>query len=399
MSKLALILVAVSGVSIVACGGGGPAPVPLETFLHDAPATLSADANATFVFSSSHPNQEFVARTGDDAFTPVTSPHIVTVEDGMHTFEVCAVDAQGNLDPTPSTHTWESDTHPPALDVLHPPRGAILNVDWIPVEVDARDAGSGIVELRVNGTVASRIPETDVWRAYVPIRDAQNNIEIACVDAAGHETVEARLVERAFVRGVDLAVHAGRAYLIDRAAPGIAVVNLSTATLQSIIDDPHPSGGWKASNVGLVEPVALAMHEDIGVLAFDLYRCRIVRYAFEQDSTLLVDGQGVATSDVYATEQSLLCCDAETAFFLNNHNRPLLGFDIATGARRNITNKVVKAWAIVFDTIGDRILATLRTSDELVEINNVVIGVPGCGIFPSDGDTRTGIFFKTAGQS
>jgi len=62
---------------------------------------------ATFEFTSNEPASTFECSLDDGPFEPCTSPEVVKVKRGKHTFDVGAKDAAGNADPTPATQSWK----------------------------------------------------------------------------------------------------------------------------------------------------------------------------------------------------------------------------------------------------------------------------------------------------
>lgn len=92
-------------------GGTGPgchsdvtAP---ETELTNGPKNKRKNKKALFAFTSSEPNSSFECKLDDGVFEPCGTPEKVRVKGrGEHHFEVRAIDATGNVDPTPAGHDW-----------------------------------------------------------------------------------------------------------------------------------------------------------------------------------------------------------------------------------------------------------------------------------------------------
>jgi CSLREA domain-containing protein len=105
------------------------APVAPETAIDSGPAAGSTvtDATPTFGFSASESTSTFECRIDADAFAACSGPgaeHTTpTLGDGLHTFEVRAVDDAGNVDATPATRAFAVDVpdvptpSPPAPDL------------------------------------------------------------------------------------------------------------------------------------------------------------------------------------------------------------------------------------------------------------------------------------------
>ena len=88
--------------------------VPPQTTIHNKPTNPSTSTSAAFTFSSSEPNGALWECTLDgQSVDCLSSPFVaVNLAVGSHTFEVAAIDAMDNIDPTPATYTWVIDTLP-----------------------------------------------------------------------------------------------------------------------------------------------------------------------------------------------------------------------------------------------------------------------------------------------
>jgi hypothetical protein len=77
-----------------------------ETTLAARPASRTTATAATFTFSANEPSG-FECKLDTAAFAPCSSPKTHTgLTQAAHSFEVRAVDATGNVDPTPAIHRW-----------------------------------------------------------------------------------------------------------------------------------------------------------------------------------------------------------------------------------------------------------------------------------------------------
>jgi uncharacterized delta-60 repeat protein len=124
-------------------GAGNPDPTPASrTFTVDTapPNTqLSStvpfwtnDPTPTFVFDSADGNH-FECRIDSAAFAACQSPHTVgPLADGPHRFEVRALDAAGNVDPTPAAHDFNVDTVPPNTTISDGPADGSTITDTTP---------------------------------------------------------------------------------------------------------------------------------------------------------------------------------------------------------------------------------------------------------------------------
>ncbi|NUR77087.1 MAG: hypothetical protein HOQ28_12485 [Thermoleophilia bacterium] len=116
------------GVSYTWTVDTGPPDTLLDTT--SAPANPTASANASFTFSSTEPTGATFKCKLDGAatFTACTSPQSYTaLSDGSHTFSVEAIDAVGNIDPSPATYTWLVDITNPTGALTAPVAGATVS--------------------------------------------------------------------------------------------------------------------------------------------------------------------------------------------------------------------------------------------------------------------------------
>ncbi|MGH9192454.1 MAG: right-handed parallel beta-helix repeat-containing protein [Acidimicrobiales bacterium] len=119
----------------------GPDSTPPSTTISEAPPDPSTDTTATFRFTGSDnstpgPNLTFECSLDGAGFAPCTSPTEYTnLGVGGHTFEVRALDIQGNADPTPATHTWTIVEPPP--DATPPETTIDSGPDLTTVSTDA----------------------------------------------------------------------------------------------------------------------------------------------------------------------------------------------------------------------------------------------------------------------
>jgi hypothetical protein len=78
-----------------------------QTALASTPPPASTSASAGFTFTSNEVGSTFACSLGAAGFTPCASPKSYSnLRDGTYTFRVQAVDAAGNVDPSPASYTW-----------------------------------------------------------------------------------------------------------------------------------------------------------------------------------------------------------------------------------------------------------------------------------------------------
>src|SRR4051794_14965471 len=88
-----------------------------DTEITDGPAGATQDTTASFSFISSASAVGFLCSLDGSEFNPCTSPTpYAGLTPGDHVFEVAALDATGNVDPTPAQRTWTvTSTSAPSL--------------------------------------------------------------------------------------------------------------------------------------------------------------------------------------------------------------------------------------------------------------------------------------------
>jgi hypothetical protein len=105
-------------------GGGTADTTPPETMITSGPPASTTATTAQFAFSSSEPSSTFRCALDGAAFAACSSPATYTVGAGSHTYSDVAVDAAGNVDPTPATQSWTvtvPDTTPPDTSITAGP--------------------------------------------------------------------------------------------------------------------------------------------------------------------------------------------------------------------------------------------------------------------------------------
>jgi len=135
---------------------------PPETAIDSAPVDPAGASSASFSFSADR-SATFECRLDGSAFEPCGSPKTYAgLAEGEHSFEVRALDATGQADPTPAVHTWRVDTSaPPAPQITSPADGATTTSSTVAlsgtaeplstVEIFDGDGSQGTVTADSNG--------------------------------------------------------------------------------------------------------------------------------------------------------------------------------------------------------------------------------------------------------
>ncbi|MDP1825371.1 MAG: Ig-like domain-containing protein [Archangium sp.] len=97
-----------------------------DTSITSAPPALDPSTSASFTFTSTEFGGSFQCSLDGAAFTACPSPlSLTSLAEGSHTLLVQAVDAAGNVDPTPSSHTWTVDSGAPDTTIVSGPNGSV----------------------------------------------------------------------------------------------------------------------------------------------------------------------------------------------------------------------------------------------------------------------------------
>ncbi|MCQ6561615.1 S-layer homology domain-containing protein [Paenibacillus mendelii] len=93
-----------------------------DTTISSGPPSISGSGSASFLFSSDESDVIFECSLDGAAYSACTSPLALTgLADGSHTFMVRAVDAVGNVDPTPANYMWTVDKTAPDTTITSAP--------------------------------------------------------------------------------------------------------------------------------------------------------------------------------------------------------------------------------------------------------------------------------------
>lgn len=89
---------------------------PPDTTITAAPSNPSNSSTASFSFTSTEAGSTFQCQIDGSGFSICTSPKAYSfLGAGTHTFDVKAMDASGNSDPTPATFSWTIDNTAPMI--------------------------------------------------------------------------------------------------------------------------------------------------------------------------------------------------------------------------------------------------------------------------------------------
>ena len=131
----------------------GTDTTPPDTVIDSGPPAATSSATASFSFSSTEPGGTFECSLDGAAFAPcdpgVSFPGLAL---GAHTFAVRAIDAAGNVDPTPASYAWEVTADVPLAPAITSPLDGALTNDATPAVSGSAEPGSTVTVL-VDGVV------------------------------------------------------------------------------------------------------------------------------------------------------------------------------------------------------------------------------------------------------
>ncbi|NOK08044.1 Ig-like domain-containing protein [Corallococcus exercitus] len=162
-----------------------------DTVITSHPPVASNSTSATFTFQGTDADVAGFVCTLDATSvacaSPYTAPHL---DAGPHTFTVAAVDASGNVDPTPASYTWTVDVTPPAAPiVLQPTSGEVLT-SASPVITGTAEPGSTVYLVLDNGAPLGPILVNDQGAWSYPVQatlaDGSHTLSATSTDAAGN---------------------------------------------------------------------------------------------------------------------------------------------------------------------------------------------------------------------
>jgi hypothetical protein len=154
-----------------------------DTAITSGPSGTVAATQASFEFSSPEAGVHFHCRLDNSVvWTSCESPLAFSkLIDGAHSFSVRAVDAIGNMDPTPATRNWIVDTTAP---------GTVI--DSAPSEMTASSAPTFAFSSGENGTGFECKLDAGEWtgcsspKGYSGLADGLHTFSVRAVDAAGN---------------------------------------------------------------------------------------------------------------------------------------------------------------------------------------------------------------------
>ncbi|MBI5352065.1 MAG: ExeM/NucH family extracellular endonuclease [Chloroflexi bacterium] len=116
-----------------------------ETLIESYPANPSNSDAAEFTFSSSEPASNFECRLDSVSFAACTSPvNFIGLNDGVHNFQVRAMDTAGNVDVSPASSSWTVDTVAPTVISIARARSNPTNYGIVTFAVTFSEVVAGV---------------------------------------------------------------------------------------------------------------------------------------------------------------------------------------------------------------------------------------------------------------
>ncbi|RMF40153.1 MAG: LamG domain-containing protein, partial [Anaerolineae bacterium] len=153
-----------------------------DTILLSTPPDPTASTTVTFTFGSDDPAATFECQLDGGGFAACVSPQAYAgLLDGLHTFEVRAMDLAGNLDPTPAVYTWTVDTIAPDTALLSTPPNPSTSITVTFAFTSSDPTASFECQLDGGGFAACASPQ-----AYAGLLDGLHTFDVRAVDLAGN---------------------------------------------------------------------------------------------------------------------------------------------------------------------------------------------------------------------
>jgi hypothetical protein len=158
-----------------------------DTTIDSGPSGLTNDATPSFTFSSNESpllTPGFECSLDAAEWASCASPKTYsTLSDGAHTFQVRAVDAAGNPDPSPASRSFTVDTVAPQTTIDSGPSG--LTNDDSPSFDFSSEAGASF-ECRLDSDQEADFDPCTSPQSYSSLGEGAHTFEVRAVDAAGN---------------------------------------------------------------------------------------------------------------------------------------------------------------------------------------------------------------------
>ncbi len=154
-----------------------------NTTIGSNPSALATSSSPSFSFTATETGSTFECELDGGAFAACPSPQIYSgVADGPHTFQVRAVDAAGNPDPTPASYAWTIDATAPDTSIGPSQPSALTTATGATFDFSATEPGSTFACSRDG---AAFVPCTTP-KSYAGLADGSHTFQVRATDPAGN---------------------------------------------------------------------------------------------------------------------------------------------------------------------------------------------------------------------
>jgi hypothetical protein len=200
--------------------------VPPDTSIDSGPPGLGNDATPTFTFSSTETGSTFECQLDGGGFSYCSSPRTTSpLTNGFHSFEVRAIDAASNPDPSPASYSFTIDTIPPDISIDSGPAAGSRTNDNTPTFSFSSSDGGTSFECQVDNGLAS--PCSSPFTA-APLSDGPHSFAVRGTDEAGNKALTIR------------------SFTVDTTSPQTSI----DSGPSGLTNDNTPTFGFSASEAG-----------------------------------------------------------------------------------------------------------------------------------------------------
>ncbi|PYM92880.1 MAG: hypothetical protein DME04_13985 [Candidatus Rokuibacteriota bacterium] len=216
-----------------------------DTTITATPAVVTNSRSASFSFTATEAGSSFECTLDGSPFTACSSPqNYIGLTSGNHTFQVRAIDAAGNVDPTPAIFTWLVDTIAPIVTITSPVvSGPTYNTTSSALTLGGTasdDSGAVAPVTWANDRGGSGVASgTTTWTASgIVLQPGTNLITVTARDAAGNSAA---------------VIFSATLIVADIVPPTVAITSPTSSPSYDTGNALLSIGGTAADNVGVVE--------------------------------------------------------------------------------------------------------------------------------------------------
>ena len=167
-------------------------PTPPDTTITAHPSDPNNSVSQSFSFSGDDGAggsgvASFECKHDSGSFTACTSPQSYSPSDGSHTFQVRAIDAVGNVDPSPAQFTWTVDFLPPQAFIdahpSDPSNNASAQFHYSGLDNHTPDNQLSF-ECKLDDSAFAACPLGSIF--YSGLLDGSHTFQVRATDAAGN---------------------------------------------------------------------------------------------------------------------------------------------------------------------------------------------------------------------